>query len=260
MRRFDKKTNIQKANLLSEQRYLESKGVLNERWIEDEAFKTINRSKEVSKLIDSMKNVPVEVVSDGKPVLYRFTEMKVNEPQLHVMIFGEASFDGGKTWTNNNKNRSLTDKSFNNTYSFEQQNGDNRFITTAFENHKNGMATEYIDGPRGGMGDDFKMRPIEKQINVGGELSEEGINEPEQIPEVPEALQDEIMNFLSQQRVRSAAQANDNKAVFYDWLETMWSPQNLHMGADGNEIRTNNPKLMSKHLVKHKITGKRFVK
>lgn len=32
MRRFDKKINIQKANLLSEQRYLESKGIIDEDW------------------------------------------------------------------------------------------------------------------------------------------------------------------------------------------------------------------------------------
>lgn len=81
-----------------------------------------------------------------------------------------------------------------------------------------------------------------------------------QIPEVPEALKNEIMNFLSQQRVGSAAMANDNKVILYDYLETMWSPQDLHYGADSNEIRTNNPELMQKHLSKHGISGKRFVK
>ena len=98
--------------------------------------------------------------------------------------------------------------------------------------------------------------------NIGEEpISEvEPVNNEDQIPEVPEALKNEIMNFLSQQRVGSAAMANDNKVILYDYLETMWSPQDLHYGADSNEIRTNNPELMQKHLSKHGISGKRFVK
>ncbi len=91
-------------------------------------------------------------------------------------------------------------------------------------------------------------------------ISEMGADEPEKIPEIPEALKQAVMDFLSQQRVGSAAQANDNKAAFYNWLETMWSPQHLHYGANGNEIRTNNPEFMSKYLDKHQITGKSFVR
>ena len=54
--------------------------------------------------------------------------------------------------------------------------------------------------------------------------------------------------------------ANDNKAILYDYLETMFSPVDLNMGANSNEIRTNNPELMQKHLAKHGISGKSFVK
>jgi hypothetical protein len=49
MRRFDKKHNIQKANLLSEQRYLESKGLIKET-IEEEYF---DSRKEVEGYVDA---------------------------------------------------------------------------------------------------------------------------------------------------------------------------------------------------------------
>lgn len=35
MRRFDKKNNIAKANLLAEQRYLESKGLIKENMVDE---------------------------------------------------------------------------------------------------------------------------------------------------------------------------------------------------------------------------------
>ena len=48
MRRFDKKDNIRKANLLSEQRYLESKGLINENSIESK-FNSSNFSDAIVK-------------------------------------------------------------------------------------------------------------------------------------------------------------------------------------------------------------------
>jgi hypothetical protein len=48
MRRFDKKDNIRKANLLSEQRYLESKGLINENNIESK-FNSPNFSDAIVK-------------------------------------------------------------------------------------------------------------------------------------------------------------------------------------------------------------------
>lgn len=42
MRRFDKKNNIKKVNLLSEQRYLESKGLLNENELDDHSMAARN--------------------------------------------------------------------------------------------------------------------------------------------------------------------------------------------------------------------------
>ena len=95
--------------------------------------------------------------------------------------------------------------------------------------------------------------------------AEGGVNvftESEEVEEIeiPAKLQDEILNFFSQQRVGSAAMANDNKVAFYNWLEMMWSPENLHMGANSREIRTNNPATMAKYLDRRGISGKTFVK
>ena len=95
--------------------------------------------------------------------------------------------------------------------------------------------------------------------------AEGGVNvftESEEVEEIeiPAKLQDEILNFFSQQRVGSAAMANDNKVAFYNWLEMMWSPENLHMGANSREIRTNNPTTMAKYLDRRGISGKTFVK
>lgn len=118
-----------------------------------------------------------------------------------------------------------------------------------------------MDSIKSQLGDvsDEEMSNIQSALAMGETEVEPVISEG-QIPEVPEALKNEIMNFLSQQRVGGAAQANDNKVAFYDWLETMWSPQDLHYGADSNEIRTNNPEAMAKYLDKKGISGKRFVK
>jgi hypothetical protein len=50
MRRFDKRTNIIKANLLAEQRYLESKGLIKE---EENTKSTIQKPEDLDKLIIS---------------------------------------------------------------------------------------------------------------------------------------------------------------------------------------------------------------
>ncbi len=104
----------------------------------------------------------------------------------------------------------------------------------------------------------------EEMSNVMSALAmdDKKVTESEEVEEIeiPAKLQDEIMNFFSQQRVGSAAVANDNKVAFYNWLEMMWSPENLHMGRNSREIRTNNPTTMAKYLDRRGISGKTFVK
>jgi hypothetical protein len=114
----------------------------------------------------------------------------------------------------------------------------------------------------------LESKGLIKEDNVVNENvfhAEGGVNvftESEEVEEIeiPVKLQDEILNFFSQQRVGSAAIANDNKVAFYNWLEMMWSPENLHMGANSREIRTNNPATMAKYLDRRGISGKTFVK
>ncbi len=114
----------------------------------------------------------------------------------------------------------------------------------------------------------LESKGLIKEDNVVNENvfhAEGGVNvftESEEVEEIeiPAKLQDEILNFFSQQRVGSAAMANDNKVAFYNWLEMMWSPENLHMGANSREIRTNNPATMAKYLDRRGISGKTFVK
>jgi hypothetical protein len=64
MRRFDKKDNIRKANLLSEQRYLESKGLINEA---DKVTSAFSSGKFSDSIVNSaMKNLSEEDDSEQK--------------------------------------------------------------------------------------------------------------------------------------------------------------------------------------------------
>lgn len=83
MRRFDKKKNIQKANLLAEQRYLQSKGLLNE---VDKAELEAPTEPEVAEPETDSK-VPDIPTTDASNFSVRFNLANTNDPITGKPIF-----------------------------------------------------------------------------------------------------------------------------------------------------------------------------
>ena len=73
MRRFDKKKNIQKANLLAEQRYLQSKGLLKENnMFEEPTQQGPSNEDYVKHFLNNFKNMEYEISNDSNTLFVEF--------------------------------------------------------------------------------------------------------------------------------------------------------------------------------------------
>jgi len=172
MRRFDKKKNIQKANLIAETRYLESKGVIKESFydvdetpIEGVKLKVDAANKLISKgnpmVIEYHKgndkflirlSKPVEIIEDSEVVMYTF----------EISNDGESYRPMKKDRYYNNTKRTIV----NGPTDLEAFNSDMSMIISGMENELNNMATLITS--------DNKYEAVPKVINYVG--SDEGLS------------------------------------------------------------------------------------
>lgn len=95
MRRFDKKKNIEKANLLSEQLYLKSKGILNEGPIGSDAVPVKN---ELQAIKDEIKNANFTINYDALLIPDLNLEITYD---VSSKIYKVRDRDNGKYYVNN---------------------------------------------------------------------------------------------------------------------------------------------------------------
>lgn len=92
MRRFDKTKNILKANLLAEQRYLESKGLIKEEYSDIEVgadkYDEMENLKKEANFVDNLTNL----LEEGKYT----TEYEINGDMGNIVSYHAIAFDADK--------------------------------------------------------------------------------------------------------------------------------------------------------------------
>jgi hypothetical protein len=159
MRTHDKKKNMANANLLAEQRYLESKGLLNEGVVEEAQYAI----EKVNALIKKNPQVVLEMHNEGKAFLYKFDSLVTFDvEQTWVQYEYELSYDEGQTFKKEKKSRNLS-------------NPDRMGTMTAMDTFRNDMniikaslENEMYDGKATDITNDDNLRAIPKTINYNG--------------------------------------------------------------------------------------------
>jgi hypothetical protein len=91
MRRFDKKKNIQKINLLSEQRYLQSKGLLKENNMFEEPMQQGPSNEDyVKDFLNNFNDMEVEISNDSDTL---FVEFKTTYDDKDSTYWVDIDFD-----------------------------------------------------------------------------------------------------------------------------------------------------------------------
>ena len=131
-----------------------------EGYIEDGVEQALSHVKATNDIINKYPNTVVEVSTEGYPVLMRFAPLVINSDNSVKMPM-KVSRDSGKTWQDVNKNRGLSNKSYDGKFNFETQINDCQIIRDALANEQRGKAID-VDY----RGNNFQIKTVDKTIDT----------------------------------------------------------------------------------------------